>query len=125
MTWSKIQNFNGTQQEISKIAKALSHPARVAILQYLAAQKSCYSGDISNEIPLSRTTVSQHLKALKAAGFIDGEVSGLNICYCLNNPMMVKCKCIMESFMNVLNFHQKVECGPTTLTSSTGKKIKK
>jgi len=125
MTWSKIRNFNEQQQEISKIAKALSHPARVAILQYLAAQRSCFSGDISNEIPLSRTTVSQHLQALKAAGFIDGEVSGLNICYCLNTSMMVKCKCILESFMNVLNFHRQVKCKPDPLTSSTGKKSKK
>jgi len=110
MTWSKTQNFNGSQQEIAKIAKALSHPARVAILQYLAAQKSCYSGDISNEIPLSRTTVSQHLRALKAAGFIDGEVSGLNICYCLNSPMMIKCKCIIESFLDELNQHENTDC---------------
>jgi len=122
MTWSKIRNFNETQQEIAKIAKAISHPARVAILQYLAAQKSCFSGDISREIPLSRTTVSQHLTALKNAGLIDGEVSGLNVCYCLNTAMMARCKCIFEPFLGELNFHKEVRCRPAGVATSAVKK---
>ena len=125
MTWSKINNFNSNQQQIAKIAKAMSHPARVAILQYLAAQKSCISGDITTEIPLSRTTVSQHLQALKAAGLIHGEVSGLNVCYCLNDDMMLDCKCILETFMNELNSHRLAGCGSETETISAEKKSRK
>ena len=109
MTWSKIQNFTTNQQEIAKLAKAVSHPARVAILQYLASQKSCISGDISDEIPLSRTTVSQHLQALKAAGLIQGEVSGVKICYCLNESVMTRFKCLMESFLKELSVNH-IDC---------------
>ena len=66
------------------MAKALSHPARIAILQFLANTPTCISGDISDSLPLSRTTVSQHLKELKSIGLIQGEVEGLKIKYCLS-----------------------------------------
>ncbi len=80
----KLELFNEEQQEIASLAKALSHPARVAILQFLASTPTCISGDISDFLPLSRTTVSQHLKELKSVGLIKGEVEGLKIKYCLN-----------------------------------------
>lgn len=80
----KLELFNEEQQFVANLAKALSHPARVAILQYLASCDTCISGDISDHLPLSRTTVSQHLKELKEIGLIKGEVEGLKIKYCLN-----------------------------------------
>ena len=80
----KLDLFNDQQQELANLAKALSHPARIAILQYIASCDTCISGDISDHLPLSRTTVSQHLKELKAIGLIKGEVEGLKMRYCLD-----------------------------------------
>ena len=81
---AKTAEFDPELQELALFAKLLSHPARIAIIKLLAAQKSCISGDIANELPLSRATVCQHLKELKNAGLIKGEISGLNVNYCLN-----------------------------------------
>jgi ArsR family transcriptional regulator, arsenate/arsenite/antimonite-responsive transcriptional repressor len=92
MTYAKTAIFEDTQQELARFAKALSHPARIAILQLLAQKKVCISGDISNELPLSRTTVSQHLQELKTLGIIKGEVSGLNVCYCLDYEVVDRIK---------------------------------
>lgn len=81
----KKDNFDTELQELAQFAKAISHPARLAILKYLAETKSCISGDITDFIPLSRTTVSQHLKELKDLGLIHGEIDGLKVNYCLCN----------------------------------------
>jgi len=81
MTKSDI--FENDLQELATFAKVISHPARLAILKYLAETKTCISGDISDKLPLSRTTVSQHLKELRDAGLIHGEIDGLKINYCL------------------------------------------
>jgi ArsR family transcriptional regulator, arsenate/arsenite/antimonite-responsive transcriptional repressor len=83
---NKAENFDESLQKLARIAKVMSHPARLAILKYLAESKTCISGDISDYIPLGRTTVSQHLKELKDAGLIKGEIEGLKINYCLNCP---------------------------------------
>lgn len=72
------------QNRLAATAKALGHPARIAILQYLAAKKSCVCGDIVDELPLSQSTVSQHLKALKEVGLIKGEIEGSAVCYCID-----------------------------------------
>lgn len=80
---NKKEHFPNELQELSRFAKAISHPARLAILHYLAMAKTCISGDISDSLPLSRSTVSQHLKELKDAGLIHGEIEGLKINYCL------------------------------------------
>lgn len=66
------------------IAKAIGHPARITILKLLAQRNSCFCGDITDVLPLAQSTVSQHLKALKTAGLIKGEVEGVRTCYCLN-----------------------------------------
>jgi len=79
----KRENFSTELQELARFAKAISHPARLAILKYLAETKTCISGDISDQLPLSRTTVSQHLKELKNLGLIHGEIDGLRVNYCL------------------------------------------
>ena len=84
MPMNKSEYFDESLQELAKFSKVLSHPARLAILKFLAETKTCISGDISDYIPLGRTTVSQHLKELKDIGLIKGEIDGLKINYCLN-----------------------------------------
>ncbi len=79
----KNENFDKELQELADFARVISHPARLAILKYLAEAKTCISGDISDKLPLSRTTVSQHLKELRDMGLIHGEIDGLKINYCL------------------------------------------
>ena len=81
---TKTDHFSDNQNEIAKIAKALAHPARVAIVEYLVKTNECVCGKIVEKIPLAQPTVSQHLKELKNAGLIKGEVEGNSICYCLN-----------------------------------------
>jgi ArsR family transcriptional regulator len=80
---NKAEKFEDSLQELSRFAKVLSHPARLAILKYLAETKTCISGDISDYLPLGRTTVSQHLKELRDSGLIHGEIDGLKVNYCL------------------------------------------
>ena len=80
---NKSGKFEDSLQELARFSKAISHPARLAILQYLAEAKTCISGDISDKLPLSRTTVSQHLKELRELGLIHGEIDGLKVNYCL------------------------------------------
>ena len=75
-------------RRLARVAKALAHPARVAIIQLLASKQTCISGDIAAELPLSRTTVSQHLQELKALDLIRGEIDGLTVCYCLNTELL-------------------------------------
>lgn len=81
---SKSDAFSTKQNRLARTAKAMAHPARIAILQYLAKRNSCVCGDIVEELPLSQATVSQHLKELKAAGLIKGEISGTSVCYCID-----------------------------------------
>ena len=71
-------------QRSAQIAKALGHPARIAILKILSQRSTCFCGDITEILPLAQATVSQHLKALKSAGLINGTVEGVKTCYCLN-----------------------------------------
>ena len=88
MTYAKTAAFTTDQQQLARVAKALAHPARVAIIQLLASKDTCISGDIAAELPLSRTTVSQHLQELKALDLIRGEIDGLTVCYCLNTELL-------------------------------------
>jgi len=84
MTPIKTELFSPDLQHKAKLFKALAHPARLAILNYLAEIKTCMTGNISDELPLSRTTVNQHLKELRDAGLIKGTVDGVKTNYCLN-----------------------------------------
>lgn len=95
---NKAEKFDESLQEIARFTKILSHPARLAILKYLAETKSCISGDISDFIPLGRTTVSQHLKELRDAGLIHGEIDGLKINYCLCNSKIQDYIVMMDDF---------------------------
>lgn len=74
----------GTDRELARLAKALGHPARVSILRLLIRRGDCVCGAIVDELPLAQATVSQHLKVLKEAGLIQGEVDGPRVCYCVN-----------------------------------------
>jgi DNA-binding transcriptional ArsR family regulator len=81
---TKNMEFGAKENKLAKYAKALGHPARIVILQFLAKQKSCMCGDIVEELPLSQSTVSQHLKELKDAGLIKGSIDGVKVCYCID-----------------------------------------
>jgi predicted transcriptional regulator len=81
---SKLDSFSATQNELASLFKALSHPARIAIVDYLLSVDSCICGDIVNELPLAQPTISQHLKELKNANIIKGTIEGTAICYCIN-----------------------------------------
>lgn len=81
---SKSILFSQEQNAIAEMSKALGHPARIAILEYLIKTGLCVCGDIVNELPLAQATVSQHLKELKNAGLIKGCLEGNNVCYCIN-----------------------------------------
>ena len=84
MGTTKTEEFTIKDNKIAKYAKALAHPARVAILQLLIKKQACICGDIVDELPLSQSTVSQHLKELKEAGLIKGDIDGAKMCYCID-----------------------------------------
>jgi predicted transcriptional regulator len=88
MGTTKTENFTIEQNEIARLAKAIGHPARIAILQHLVAVNSCVCGDIVNEIGLSQSTISQHLKELKKVGVIKGEIDGVKVCYCIDQEKL-------------------------------------
>lgn len=106
----KAERFTEEEQALANIAKALSHPARIAILRFLAQQDCCVSGDITNEIPLSRTTVSQHLTELKKLGFIQGTVEGVKINYCLNNNQLAQFRTQFDAFYTSLINNPNPSC---------------
>ncbi len=93
---TKTEHFTDIQNEIATLAKALGHPARIAIIEYLTNVDTCICGDIVNELPLAQATVSQHLKELKNAGLIQGNIEGNAICYCVNENTLQK----INSFIN-------------------------
>lgn len=78
------KEYSIRQEQLARFAKAMGHPARIAILQFLAKQDTCYFGDIHEELPIAKATVSQHLKELKDAGLIQGEVEAPKVKYCIN-----------------------------------------
>ena len=84
MATHKREEFGNKEQSLAAFAKAISHPARIAILNLLAKKNECLCGEIVNGLPLAQSTVSQHLKELKTAGLISGEVDGPRSCYCIN-----------------------------------------
>jgi predicted transcriptional regulator len=81
---TKTEEYTLKDNKIAKYAKALAHPARIAILNVLIKKQTCVCGDIVEELPLSQSTVSQHLKELKEAGLIKGDIEGAKVCYCID-----------------------------------------
>ena len=100
MGTTKSDIFTTEQNQVAEMAKALGHPARVASLQYLATQNSCVCGSIVSEIGLAQATVSQHLKALKEAGFIQGSVEGVSMCYCINTEHLNSVNRLLSSILS-------------------------
>lgn len=84
MAFSKKTEFPPSEARLAELAKALSHPARISILKILADRTTCICGEIVELLPLAQSTVSQHLKELKAVGLVQGEIEGPKTCYCLN-----------------------------------------
>src|SRR5665647_2758476 len=103
MAYTKSELFSPELQNCSTLYKALAHPARLAILKYLEATKTCITGDLADELPLGRTTVNQHLKELKDAGLITGTTEGVKTCYCLNLEKIRELKSMSETFINEIN----------------------
>jgi DNA-binding transcriptional ArsR family regulator len=99
MGLTKTEEFTKVQNDLAVIAKALGHPARIAILQFLIRAKACVCGDIVNELPLSQSTVSQHLKELKNAGLIKGDIDGPSVCYCIDEKAWNRAKKQVGDFM--------------------------
>lgn len=99
----KKEKYDAEIQELSAFLKAISHPARLAILLYLSETKACISGDISNYLPLSRSTVFQHLQELKALGLIHGEIDGLKVNYCLCGSSIEKYKEMFQAFFGKID----------------------
>ena len=99
MTYAKTTVFTDQQQQLARLAKALGHPARVAIIELLASRSTCISGDIAAELPLARTTVTQHLQELKAVGLIRGQVEGLTVCYCLDVNVLAQARVLFGALL--------------------------
>lgn len=100
MGLTKKEQFTKEENTIADIAKALAHPARIAILKVLIARKTCVCGDIVDELPLSQSTVSQHLKELKEVGLIKGDIDGAKVCYCIDAEQWKLAQTVLEDFFN-------------------------
>ncbi|MEO1262348.1 MAG: metalloregulator ArsR/SmtB family transcription factor [Bacteroidota bacterium] len=107
MGLTKSTSFTAEQNRIAELAKAFAHPARVAIVQYLLKTNSCVCGDIVDALPLSQSTVSQHLKEMKKAGIITGSVEPPKVCYCINPTVWEEVKLV---FNGLLAQYQKEGC---------------
>lgn len=107
---SKTEHFTEKQNSIATLAKALGHPARVSIIDYLLKVDSCICGDIVNELPLAQPTISQHLKELKNAGLINGEIEGTAICYCIDEKAIDKLQNYFANIANKLEKKKKNNC---------------
>ena len=105
---TKTDHFSDKQNEIAILSKAMGHPARVAIVDYLSKMNECVCGKIVETMPLAQPTVSQHLKELKNAGIIKGEVEGNSICYCIDQK---KIETIVQYFSTLIkSIENREEC---------------
>ena len=100
MAFHKKEEFTVKEQELAAFAKAMSHPARIAILKELAKRDSCICGEIVEVLPLAQSTVSQHLKELLQAGLISGSVDGVKSCYCINWKAFAQIQTLFSVFFN-------------------------
>lgn len=96
---TKTSLFTQKQNRMAAIAKALAHPARIAILQYLFRTNACVCGDIVDELGLAQATISQHLKELKSVGLIQGTIEGTSICYCIDPKVWNEYRQIFAGFL--------------------------
>jgi ArsR family transcriptional regulator len=106
----KKEGFSSAQNELARYAKALAHPARVAILLLLLKKRACICGSIVGELPLSQSTVSQHLKELKEAGLIKGDIDGAKVCYCIDQEGWNRAAAIMKPFLHQFESQETSKC---------------
>ena len=98
MAFTKKEEFTQKEQDLAAFAKALSHPARIAILKVLAQKNECICREIVEILPLAQSTVSQHLKELKNVGLIKGTIDGTSVCYCIDAKIWNQYKSVFEAF---------------------------
>jgi DNA-binding transcriptional ArsR family regulator len=110
MAIHKKESFTNKEQELAAFAKAISHPARIAILKVLAERNECICGEIVDILPLAQSTVSQHLKELKNAGLILGTVEGPRSCYCINWKAFEKFMAAFSFLFNKLKVQNEKAC---------------
>jgi len=109
MGTTKTAEYSIKELNIAKYAKALSHPARIAILNLLLKKQTCICGDIVDDLPLSQSTVSQHLKELKEAGLIKGNIDGASVCYCIDEKVWNKALTQLNDLFEKIN-SKSVSC---------------
>lgn len=107
---TKSENFSSTQNGLAAIAKALGHPARIAIIQHLLTVDSCICGDIVKEIPLTQPTVSKHLKELKTVGLIKGSIDGVRINYCIDGDRWREIQFLFNELFDAYQGDQNCDC---------------
>jgi predicted transcriptional regulator len=108
MGLTNTAKFTYEQNLIANMAKALAHPARIAILQEIIKTNSCVCGDLVIELPLAQATISQHLKELKSAGIIKGTIEGTSVCYCINPENWTRIQTLLNNFFN--HYNQEASC---------------
>jgi predicted transcriptional regulator len=104
---TKTDLFTKEQNEIAAMAKALAHPARIAILQYLVKKNACVCGDLVEELGLAQATTSQHLKELKQTGIIQGSIEGASVCYCIDPKVWKQYKDLFNHFFKDVTLDSK------------------
>ena len=107
---SKTELFTKKQNELASIARALGHPARIAILQHLVKINGCICNDLVAEVGLAQATISQHLRELKQTGLIQGSIEGTSICYCIDPKVWNKYKQLFEAFFTEIKAVDKAAC---------------
>lgn len=110
MGTTKTDFYSDKQNEIALLLKAMAHPARIAIVEYLLKVNACICGDIVNEIPLAQPTISQHLKELKNAGIIKGTIEGNTVCYCLEGKTINKLQTYFSHIFNKIGNNKQTCC---------------
>jgi ArsR family transcriptional regulator len=110
MAFHKKEEFSQREQDLAAFAKAMSHPARIAILKVLAQRNECICGEIVEVLPLAQSTVSQHLKELKNAGLVKGETDGPRSCYCINWKAFEKFNSELSFLFNNLKLANEKSC---------------
>ena len=104
------KEYTPKEEQLAMYARAMGHPARVAILRFLASQDNCFFGDIREVLPISKATVSQHLTILKEAGLIQGEIMLPKVKYCINRENWETAKQLMNDFLGSCSPHEKSCC---------------
>lgn len=107
---TKTENFTLEQNRLAELAKALGHPARIAILQHLLKVNTCICGDLVDELPLAQPTISQHLKALKSAGIIKGQIEGTSVNYCIDSAQWRSIQAMFKGLFDTYVQDQDCSC---------------